>query len=306
MISENLMSFAGKEVKDWSEENEVVEPARFHYRLRLGWEEADDKEWTDLFAAFLDSVDTEQVTGLVIGDWGHSGEGNDSQPVVETLVAARERLPNLTALFLGDMTSEESEISWIIQSDVSPLFTAYPDLEYFGVRGGQSLSFGGLRHEKLKSLVVETGGLSATTLHEVTSAQLPALEHLELWLGDEDYGWDGTLEDVLPLLNGSLFSNLRYLGLRNSQIVDEIAAALATAPIMERIRVLDLSGGTLSDEGAEILLTSPALTKLEKLDLHFHYLSDEMMEKFEALPIPVDLNYQQAEDEYGRYVSVGE
>ncbi|MFN8512832.1 MAG: hypothetical protein U0841_09645 [Chloroflexia bacterium] len=69
-------------------------------------------------------------------------------------------MPRLTALFFGDIIVEESEISWIEQTDVSPLLAAFPQLEIFGVRGGNGLSFGQLRHDVLQTLIVETGGLS--------------------------------------------------------------------------------------------------------------------------------------------------
>jgi hypothetical protein len=85
---------------------------------------------------------------------------------------------------------------WIQQCDVSPLFAAYPRLEHFCVRGADGLSFGALRHDRLKSLIIQSGGLGANVVREV-AADAPELEHLELWLGDENYGaaigsrWDG-------------------------------------------------------------------------------------------------------------------
>jgi hypothetical protein len=306
MIGEHATEFAGKAVRDWNAENSTLEPEKYHYRIRMDWNEAEANLWTDRFAAFLDSSNVAQVTGFVVGDWGHSAEGNGSEPVVEALVAARDQLPHLTAIFIGDMTYEDCEISWISQSDMSPLFAAYPRLEHFRVRGGNDLTFGTLRHEHLKSLIIETGGMPLPPLQQVLNAHLPALEHLELWLGTEGYGWDGTLQDLTPLLNGSLFPNLRYLGLRNSEIADEIAGVLATSPILERIRVLDLSLGTLSNAGAEALLASPYLPRLEKLDLHHHYLSEGIMTRLEALPIEVDVSGQEKADEDDRYVAVGE
>ena len=43
-------------------------------------------------------------------------------------MALADRLPALEALFLGDITFEQQEISWIQQSDISPLFLAFPRL----------------------------------------------------------------------------------------------------------------------------------------------------------------------------------
>ncbi len=103
---------------------------------------------------------------------------------------------------------------------------------------------------------------------------------------------------------------MEYLGLRDSELADEIAIAIVSAPILERIKVLDLSLGTLSDAGAAALLASPAVARLRKLDIHHHYCSPEMVEKLAALPIEVDASdSQEADEDDGevyRYVAVGE
>ena len=97
------------------------------------------------------------------------------RPIVEALVAARETLPSLRALFLGDITSEENEISWIKQSDVTPLLDAYPAPGALpGPGRGRAWSFGSLRHEHLRSLVVESGGLAGEVVRAVAASDLPA------------------------------------------------------------------------------------------------------------------------------------
>ncbi|NKB18732.1 MAG: hypothetical protein HC770_13150 [Pseudanabaena sp. CRU_2_10] len=142
------------------------------------------------------------------------------------------------------------------------------------------------------------------------NAQLPELEHLELWLGIEDYGSDTTVDDLQPILTDRLFPKLRYLGLRDSEIADRIAIALADAPVLEQIKVLDLSLGTLRDVGAEALLNNPAIAQLEKLDIHHHYVSDELVTRLEELGIELDASDRQEEEEYGDesyfYVAVSE
>ncbi len=91
---------------------------------------------------------------------------------------------------------------------------------------------------------------------------------------------------------------------------DEIAKAIAAAPILNQVEVVDLSLGTLSDEGAQALLDCNRLNQLKKLDLHFHYLSDEMCKKLSELEIEVDVDDQQEPDEYDgemeRYCAVSE
>jgi predicted DNA-binding WGR domain protein len=281
------------------------------YRVSWTYEEAEEeqKSVTDKLATFLAEPAAVLAQGLVIGSWTGDDPEDDSAPIVEALVAARDRLPNLKHLFLGDITADECEISWIQQTDVSPLLAAYPQLEEFRVRGSDNLTFGSLKHTNLKTLAVECGGLGVEQLREICAAKLPALEHLELWLGEENYGWNGTVADLQPLLSGKLFPKLRYLGLRDSAIANEVAAAVAKAPVLKKIRVLDLSLGNLGDEGARALAASPVVAKLEKLDIHHHFVSDEAVAELKALGIEVDASERMKpwdfEPDY-RYIAVSE
>ena len=237
----------------------------------------------------------------------------DSAAVVEAITSAAESLPKLTALFLGDITYEENEISWIRQSDLSPLFNAYPDLEHFGVRGSTGLSLGIPRLPKLKTLVIESGGLPLSVIQEAFAAEMPVLEHLELWLGEEGYGAEASVDNLSPIL-GSEAPNkrpqLRHLGLRDSEIADGIATALAKAPILRQLESLDLSLGTLSDEGAVALASSHEISNLKRLDIHHHYVSAEVIESLKVLEIEVNADDPQTADvqngETHRYVAVGE
>ena len=290
---------------------EAINPTSTIYRLGLTWEQEEENiEWTKLLSAYLNQPGAKKTVGLVIGKWGNLCEEEDSDFVVEALVEASDRLPNLKAIFLGDVLSEDCEISWIHQSDVSPLFSAFPNLTYFGVRGSDQLSFGEFKHQKLETLIVECGGLPRTVVEEILNSDLPQLKHLELYLGTEDYGADTTADDFKQLLAGSKFPKLKYLGLRNSEIADQLAEALIGAPILERLDVLDLSLGTLGDEGCQRLLDNPAILKLKRLDVHHHYMSDEMKERLLKLPIEVDAADTQAADEDEankyRFVAVGE
>jgi predicted DNA-binding WGR domain protein len=282
-------------------------PVIYSIRHIYGRKAGEDRLFGDNLAAFLAEPAAANARGLVIGDWYSS---DSSAAVVEALVAARDRLPNLKHLFLGDIVQEENEVSWIQQSDVSPLFAAYPRLEEFRVRGSNDLSFGALKHENLKTLAVECGGLPVRVLREICpGAELPALEHLELWLGEQRYGWDGTIEDLQPLLSGDLFPKLRHLGLRDSAIANDVAAAVAKAPVLKKVRVLDLSLGNLGDEGAEALLASRDVGKLEKLDIHHHFVSDAVVARLKALGIEVDASERMKPYDFDpdyRYIAVGE
>jgi uncharacterized protein (TIGR02996 family) len=270
-------------------------------------DQEDDEDIVPHLESFLADPAAGLVQALVIGYWGEDSS-TTSAGVVEALIAGHNRLPNFRALFLGDITFYENEISWIRQTDLTDLLAAFPQLEHLRTRGGQGLVLREFRHEHLKSLVLEASNLSREVVRAVGKSQLPALEHLELWLGTDRYDADTEVSDLDGVLQAKHLPSLRYLGLRNSEIVDDIAHALATAPVMGRLRVLDLSLGTLSNRGAEALLAIPGLTRLEKLDIHHHYVSGELTARLEALGIQVDASDPQQDDEPDayRYVAHGE
>ncbi|MBW5482418.1 STM4015 family protein [Streptomyces bambusae] len=273
-----------------------------------------EEEWTEAFARFTAAVDTTRVRAIVVGAWEEAYESGPGR-IIAALVDAGPRLPALRALFLGDMESEECEISWITQADVGPLLDNFPELEEFGVRGGSGLHFSTAAHSRLRSLTVETGGLPAGFVRSVAAADLPALEHLDLWLGTSEYGGDSALSDLAPVLAGERLPSLRHLALRNSEIQDEIAAAVGSAPVVARLETLDLSMGVLTDEGATALLGGQPLTHLTSLDLHHNYLSEPLRERFRDVlgtaGVSLDLDRGHAdEDEWDgrvwRFVAVGE
>jgi uncharacterized protein (TIGR02996 family) len=249
--------------------------------------------------SFLADPAVHLVEALVVGCCWGGNYGESSAGVVEALIAARGRLPNFRALFLGDILRRENEISWILHSDITGLLAAFPNLEHFRVRGGGGLVLRALRHDKLRSLVFEASNLSREVVRAVGASKLPALEHLEIWLGTDRYGADTTPADLKGILQGKRLPSLRYLGLRNSEIADDVAVALSKAPVPGRLRVLDLSLGTLTDAGAEALLAIPALARLEKLDIHHHYVSPELVAQFQALGIEVDASDPQEAEDFG-------
>ncbi|MFI7616688.1 STM4015 family protein [Nonomuraea terrae] len=256
---------------------------------------------------FFEHVETEKVQAIVVGEWEECYE-SDSGPIVARLTAERDRLPALRSLFLGAIAREEAEISWIQQSDITPLLEAFPKLERLEVRGGTGLRLQPVRHDSLRVLRFETGGLPGHVVRAVGECDLPALEHLELWLGVEEYGGDATIPDCAAILSGARLPSLRHLGLQDSEMQDDLAAAVAAAPIVARLESLDLSMGVLTDTGAEALLSGQPLTHLHTLDLSHHYLSDEMTRRLpEALPgARVILDDRQKPDGEWRYVAVSE
>lgn len=310
---ERLMELHGLPVIDFPAAGEdagkLPEPGAAAWRLAVDpyGDDADDgpqESYEQLWHRFLATVDPAGVRALVVGQWGDVlGEdtGEDSAEAVRLLVAARERLTGLLAVFFGDLEMDDPEISWIAQSDMTPLLTAYPRLQELGVRGGTDLVLGPLRHEHLRTLAVEASGLPAGVVRGVAASDLPALEYLELWLGVRECGGNATVADLAPLLTGERLPALRHLGLRNSGIQDEIAGALATAPVVARLSSLDLSLGVLGDAGATALLAGQPLTHLSWLDLHHNFIREDVARRLrdalEPAGVEVDLDERGAEYE---------
>ncbi|QIP83477.1 leucine-rich repeat domain-containing protein [Streptomyces sp. Tu 2975] len=271
-----------------------------------------EEEWEEAFARFAATVDTARVRALIVGSWSDAYDSGPGE-VISALLGAKEKLPRLRGLFVGDITFEECEISWINQGEVTRLLDGFPQLEHFGVRGGQDLVFPAVKHERLETLVVESGGLDVAVVRGIAASDLPALENLDLWLGTSWYGANADVSDLEPFLSGTRLPRLRYLALRNSEIQDEIAVALAGAPVVARLEMLDLSMGTLGDDGAEALLNGQPLTHLKKLDLHHHFMSGAMVQRLSDALVPagVELDVSGSEgngsgDREGRYTAVAE
>ncbi|WP_329083350.1 STM4015 family protein [Streptosporangium sp. NBC_01469] len=261
------------------------------------------------FARFTETVDTTEVRALIVGGWAEAYEKDASGPI-RLLTENAARFPALRSLFFAAMPQEECEISWIQQSDVTPLLESFPSLERLEVRGGTGLELRPVGHEHLRVLRFEAGGLPASVVRAVGMSEFPALEYLEAWLGTSEYGGETTAADLENILSGERLPALRHLGLQNSEIQDEVAALVASAPVVARLESLAQSMGVLGDEGAEALLSGRPLTHLERLDLHHHYLTDAMVERltsaFSGSGVQLDVSDQREPDGEWRYVAVAE
>lgn len=315
MISDLQSQFHGLPVVEFPSDTTPLPTTAGPVAWRISAESYDAEiEWPEVFAKFRAAVDPASVQAIVVGSWSDPYE-TSSAAVVEALVAAAGELPALRSLFLGDMTFEDCEISWIVQSDITPLLTAFPRLEHLTVRGGTQLVLTPVRHERLRSLTIESGGLPADVVRAVAASDFPALTDLELWLGTENYGGDSTIDDVAPILTGAKLPRVTRLALSNSDYQDAIASAVATAAIVPQLRTLDLSKGILTNEGAKALLAGQSLTHLDSLDLKHNYLSSGMRERLQAALTPsvahLDLDPGNADEDEDdgtiyRSVAVGE
>ncbi|MFB7334876.1 STM4015 family protein [Streptomyces adustus] len=279
------------------------------WRLAADWDTPFEKIWR----GFLDEVRTEDVLAVVVGPWWTEWDEDGIDPVLELLAAESHRFPRLRALFLADVESEELEISWIKQGTVTRVLRAWPQLEELGVRGAEDLVIEPLRHDALRTLRIESGGLAPDPVRALGGCEFPALRHLELWLGTTWYGGDCEVADVEPLLAAlGRCPDLRHLGLQNSDIQDGIAAAVSAAPVVAGLDSLDLSMGALGDEGGAALLSGQPLTHLRSLGLRHHFMSEELVQRLrESLePHVTDLDLTPAPSRgrsaRTRYVAVGE
>ncbi|WP_150251724.1 STM4015 family protein [Nocardiopsis deserti] len=277
----------------------IADPGSVAWRLRVS-SVYPAEDFGDYFARFLAAVDTGQIRALIIGGWGDFEEEPPSTVPRDALIGSADAFPRLRALFFGEILQEEYEISWIHQTDLAPLVAAFPRLEELTVRGtgdpylgDGKLEMALAEHTGLRTLVLQSGGLPGQVSREVAASPLPALENLELWLGVENYRGDTAPDDLARVLSGEAFPELRHLGLRNAEDVDDWIPVLAQAPALASLEVLDLSLGVLTDKGGQALVeAASAFAGLRRLDLHHHYLSEETQARVrEALPgVEVDLS----------------
>jgi len=187
IVPENTDTFLGKPVRDFIDGQQITDVNDTVYRLRIPWEVYDiatnqatesagglwntikrlfklsdqqpkseeerpgrERPFLQLLHQFVTDPAAPQVPALIIGDCGGAGELNDSCFVIDALVTIADKLPNLRALFFGDIAADESEISWIEQCDFSPLWQAYPQLEHLQIRGTNNLVLGKLQLANLR------------------------------------------------------------------------------------------------------------------------------------------------------------
>lgn len=269
------------------------------YAWRVGAIYDGPETCSQILEQLLQAKGADKIRALVIGPWFSDDPSTDSSDVAASLIKGAPILKNLSALFFGDITFEECEISWLTQSDLGPVIMAYPKLVDFTCRGGTELRLTGIKHDNLKSLCIQTGGLPQVVVEDIFESNLPNIERLELWIGSDGYGCDLSSESLEPLLSGSIFPKLTHLGLRNAEDADGVANYLQGAKILDRITSLDLSMGALTDEGGEALLANPGIKKLKTLNLCHHYFTSKLQKRLQALNISIDLSQAlDPEEEY--------
>ncbi len=239
-----------------------------------------------------------QVTQLIIGSWGSACE-DDCQEILDGIRANKDKFAHVESLFVGDMDYEECEVSWILQGNYSDFWEAMPQLKELTIKGSMDLVLGDIVHQNLEALTIICGGLPVSVIQSIKKAKLPGLKKLVLYIGIENYGFDGNKDTIKALLEESDFPKLEYLGIEDSEIQDELAEVVLESKYMKQLHTLDLANGTLTDKGGELLRGKlPSYPNVKVLDVHYHYMSEEMEEKLKALPIEVDTSESNEPEEY--------
>jgi hypothetical protein len=242
---------------------------------------------------------------------------NDNQAITAILMDPPSTPAPLRVLkigaFGGDDLFDRGEID-ISRAWLGPLVrlsSLYPRLEVLELTGRlngrrpDDALLGEIDLPTLRRFVFRNGGLPREHLAEVLAARWPRLEELDLWFGDEDYGGDCTIDDVVALLDGRVrLPSLRRLGLRNASFTDALCEPLLRSPLLPQLEEVDLSLGVLTDEGAAILARGhDRLAHLRRLDLRENALSPAGR----ALVADLCRDVETADnDPEWRYVSVSE
>ncbi len=261
----------------------------------------------------LKHVGSNRIEALAIGML--NGETSDDLYTVPSLVEHQDQLQSLRHLFLGNIAQEESELSWIVYGNITDLLASYPKLETLKIRGSFSVKAFPERLPALKSLVIESVGISADEINALCACHFPELTHLELWLGVEYRDGLSDVTALAPLRSGKTVPKLTSLAFCNSDLTDEIAVFFQDAPVLEQLDHFSLKYGTLSDKGAEALLANKALSGIKSLDFSHHYLHPKKMallqEQFPqaVLGEPEEADYYKDQDgteTVDRYIAIEE
>jgi len=229
---------------------------------------------------------------------------DDLQSLIDVL--AKLAPPSLRKIVIGD---DVDQISWYQVGNLSKLWAAVPGLEVFEVEAG-SFTLGKLELPALRRAIFTTGGLSQASGKAIAAASWPQLEQLEVCYGDDDYGGECTIKQVLPLLDRTDLPKLVRLGLKDAMFADEICAALPKSKLLRQLKHLDLSLGLLSDDGAKTIAAHrDAFAHLEVLDVSKNYLTPAGIRLLKGAArkiITADQKEIMADDPEFRYVSIGE
>lgn len=226
--------------------------------------------------------------------------------LIDILVEAAPR--TLNSFFCADFEyPDQIEMSWTELGDFSRLWPKLPRLQKLIIQGG-SFTLGKLVLPELRHAEFRTGGLRQASIKSIAEATWPKLERLDIWFGDDNYGAEGTVEDILPILEARGLPKLKHLGLMNCQFANDLPEALAKSKILRQLETLDLSMGVLKDSSIELLAKNvDAFKHLKTLNLEQNLLGDAGIAAANKLGAFVSADDQRdGYDEDDNFVAVGE
>jgi hypothetical protein len=269
----------------------------------LSYDDYDNgKTQEDILKKMLNDKALPDLKQITIGCWDF--ESGSCQDLVDGIVANKDKFAHIEGLFWGDIEQEESEVSWIEQTDLSSVIDAMPKLKELKIKGTNNLTLGKRTYEALQSLEIISGGLPESVLAELQASTFPKLEKLILWVGVEDYGFDGSVDSFKTIASKTLFPKVKYFGIVNSEFQDDILNMLLQSDILPQLETLDISYGTLGDKGGQALIDNvDKLKHLKLVKAEYNYFSEDMCKALKKLPVKVDVSDNQGDedDEDDRY-----
>lgn len=260
-----------------------------------------------LLGELLDHPSARFLQELTVGLASSDGE-NEYQSVIDALVE-KKRPETLRTLFLGDFEyPDETEMSWSHIGDASPLWAVFPHLRKVIFQSG-TMTLGKIDLSELREFSARSGGLAGDAIKSIVNAKWPKIERLEVWFGSDNYGAEGNLEMIQPILDARGLGNLKHLGLMNAEFTDEIAAALPKSKILKQLESVDLSMGCMTKAGVDaIVAAKDAFKHLKVLSVEDNAIGDGEGDALNGVCKEVRIGDQSPDrvDEDSRYTSVGE
>jgi uncharacterized protein (TIGR02996 family) len=270
----------------------------FIHRCRLSLDEYQNPgEFKGDLAEILELV-LSHPSGRYIVEFAFMSNGDPNDGNLQSLIdLLGKKAPATTRkLTLGDNVDQ---ISWHHTGDLGKLWKGVPNLRTLEIETGE-FEVGKMNAPSLEKAIFITGGLSSSCGKNIATATMPKIKHLEIYYGTDDYGGDCTIKQVKPLLDRTDLPKLEYLGIKNSEFADDIAAAIGGAKILKGLKTLDLSLGTMTDEGAKALAAAKdSLAHLEVLDLTRNYLTKTGINLVKGICKKVITTGQEEAEDYG-------
>jgi hypothetical protein len=284
----------------------IVDPENIAYIVRLTISDEEDDYDIDRFNALIEDPRISELQALIF-QISISGEleGKDwaCAVAVKAICQAKSLLPNIKVIFIGDVGGEyyQYRLSKLHIVDIKPILQAFPNLEFLQIYGNfddSILTCKGIRHEKLKSLVIETASMNTKSLTQICGMNLPNLEYFQVWLGTQAWNQDIILDPILKMN----VPQLKYLGICCYEEIDKSISTLLDSPILTNLVILDLEAGTMTDDGAAQIADSPKLQHLKLLNVSRNYLSQSGIDWLREASFTVESTTQE-DRSYGRYYS---